>query len=449
MTAEVRAAAPERRTTYREVLAHREFTAVLVAWLVSMLGNVVSHVALSFLVFSRTRSPLLAALAFSIGWLPHLLVGTLLSGLPDRVPARRLMVSCELASAVVVGLMVVPGLPVAALLGLVLLEGCITPVFMAARGATLPDLLPGDHYVVGRALLGLVAQGSQIVGYALGAALLAVVAPTTALALDAASFAVSALVLRLGTPARPAARAGGDASLAGASLSGLAALFRHRRVRALLLLGWLAPMVGVVPESVAVPLSAAQHRGGSGASVLLVCVAAGVIGGELLVARLLRPTARVRAMPWLALTMFVPLLAFVARPPLPVAGALLVVSGVGWAHGLAQSQLFLHALPTELRARGLTVAGSGAMLTQALGFVAGGAAAELLAPTDVVAVGGALGLVVVPALLLAVRRSGTTGDDVTGPAAAPAPVPAPAPAAAPTAAAPAAPPRPAGRPDAR
>ncbi|MDQ1714166.1 MAG: hypothetical protein QOC60_111, partial [Frankiaceae bacterium] len=52
----------ERRTTYREVLAHREFTAVLVAWSVSMLGNVMAHVALSFLVFSRSGSPLLAAI---------------------------------------------------------------------------------------------------------------------------------------------------------------------------------------------------------------------------------------------------------------------------------------------------------------------------------------------------------------------------------------------------
>lgn len=125
-------AQPARRTTYREVLAHREFSAVLLAWLISMLGNVMSHVALSYLVFSRTGSPLLSALAFSVGWLPHLFVGTLLAGLPDWVPARRLMVVCDLVCAGVVALMVVPGLPVAALLLLVVLQGCITPVFMAA-----------------------------------------------------------------------------------------------------------------------------------------------------------------------------------------------------------------------------------------------------------------------------------------------------------------------------
>ncbi len=398
----------ERRTTYREVLAQRDFSVLLAAWLVSMLGNVVAHVALSFLVFSRTGSPLLAAVAFSIGWVPHLFVGTLLSGLSDRVPPRRLMVGCDLVCAVVVGLMVVPGLPVGALLALVVVQGCVTPVFANARAATLPDLLPGDTYVVGKALLGLVSQSSQLVGYALGAALLAVVSPTTALAADAVSFVLSALLLRLGTREHPPARVPGG-SLARDSLSGLAALLRHRRVRALLVLGWVVPMLGVVPESVAVPYAADLRAGASGAGVLLGAVAAGVVVGEAALARLLRPAQRVRLMGPLALLVSVPALLFVLRPSLPVAALLLLVSGVGWAYGLAQSQLLLQALPADLRTRGLAVAGSGAMLTQALGFTLGGAAAELATPSRVVAGGGLVGLVVAVLVLREVRASGALG----------------------------------------
>lgn len=395
----------ERRTTYREVLAQREFSAVLVAWLVSMLGNVMSHVALSYLVFTRTGSPLLASLAFSIGWVPHLFVGTLLSGLPDRVPPRRLMVTCDLVCAGLVALMVVPGLPVAALLLLVVLQGCITPVFAAGRAATLPDLLPGDHYVVGKALLSLVSQTSQLAGYALGAALLAVVAPTTALLADAASFAVSALVLRLGTRELPPSRTGAGASLAKDSLTGVRALLRHRRVRALFALGWWPPMFGVVPEAIAVPYAASHGDGASGAGVLLGAVAAGVILGEIVVARLLRPSVRARLMAPLALFISVPPLLFVGGPSVPVAAGLLLLSGLGWAYGLAQSQLLLDALPNELRGRGLTTAGSGAMLTQAMGFTLGGAAAEWLAPHDVVVLGGVLGLLSTALVLRAVRAS--------------------------------------------
>lgn len=397
---------PERRTTYREVLARREFSAVLLAWLVSMLGNVVSHVALSYLVFTRTGSPLLASLAFSIGWVPHLFVGTLLAGLPDRVAPRRLMVACDLGCAAVVALLVVPGLPVAALLALVLLQGCITPVFGAARNATLPDLLPGDTYVVGRALLGLVAQSSQLVGYGLDAALLAVVAPTTALLLDAASFLVSALVLQLGTREHPVTRGTHPASLARESLAGVRTLLGHRRVRALLLFDWLPPMLGVVPEAVAVPYSVAQGGGAAGAGVLLGSVAAGVIAGELVVARLLRPSTRLRAMPALAVSISLPPLLFVLRPSVPVAAALLLLSGIGWAYGLPRSALLIEALPPDLRTRGLSLGGSGSMLTQALGFAAGGAAAEVLAPHDVVALGGLLGLVTTLLLLHGLHRSG-------------------------------------------
>ena len=105
-------AAVAPRTTYREVLAQREFTAVLTAWLISMLGNVLADVALSYIVFQRTGSPFQAAIAFSIGWLPHLFIGTLLSALPDRYPPRRLMISCDLVSAAIVSLMVIRGMPV-------------------------------------------------------------------------------------------------------------------------------------------------------------------------------------------------------------------------------------------------------------------------------------------------------------------------------------------------
>ena len=325
----------EQRTTYRAVLAHREFSAFLLAWLVSMLGNVMSHVALSFIVFQRTGSTFLAALAFSIGWVPHLFVGTLLSGLPDRVPPRQLMVGCELVSAVLVGLLVVPGLPVPGLLLLVVLQGCVSPVFAGARNATLPDLLPGDHYVVGKALLSLVAQSSMLVGYALGAVLLGVLAPTTVLLLDAASFLVSALVLRFGTREQPPHRAkqSSGPSLTRDSWDGLRTLYADRRVRSLLLLGWLPPMLGVIPEALAVPYAAAQGTGASGAGALLASVAAGVIVGELMVARVLRPSTRVRWMGPLALGISVPALLFSLEPPLPVAAALLVLSGIGWAYG--------------------------------------------------------------------------------------------------------------------
>jgi predicted MFS family arabinose efflux permease len=397
------------RTTYREVLGNREFSAVLSAWLVSMLGNVLADVALSYLVFQRTGSPFEAAVAFSIGWLPHLFIGTLLSGLPDRFSPRLLMVSSDLFSAVVIASLVIPGMPVWALLVLIVLQGCSSPVFGAARAATLPELLTGDRYVVGQALLSLVSQSAQIIGYGLGAGLLTLVGPKTALLFDSGTFLVSSLFLRLGTRSRPPRRhsedSEGRASLTSDSLAGLRRLLRAPRIRSLLVLGWLVPLVGVIPEAVAVPYSSHAGDGPAGAAFLLGATSAGIIVGEVVVARLLRPTTRVKAMAPLALFVSVPPLLFVWRPGIPVAAALLLIAALGWSYGLAQSQLLIEALPEDLRGRGLTTATSGMMLTQALGFFAGGAVAEWIAPHDVIALGGILGLVTTGAALLAVRKA--------------------------------------------
>lgn len=407
---------PDRRTTYRQVLAQREFSAVLFAWLVSMLGSVVAHVALAVLVYARTGSALLSALTLAIGWLPHLFLGTLLSGIVDRVRPRRLLVGCDLFAAGVVALMAVPRLPVWALLALVVVEGCVTPLFTATRAATLPELLPGDTYVLGRSLLSLVAQGSQLVGYAAGGVLVAVVSPATALLADAASFLVSALVVRLGMRDRPPAHSEDGPGLARASLSALAGLWRAPRTRALLLLKWLPPLLGVVPEAVAVPYAARAGAGPAGAGAIYAAVAGGVIVGEVVTARLLPPPARLACVPWLVLGMFVPMLAVVLHPSVPVLALLLAVSGLGWGHDAGLAQAWLAALPAELRGRGLTIAGSGAMLTQAGGFALGGAAADLLAPHLVVAAAGVVGLAAGGGVLLALRRAGgLSGPD--GPAA--------------------------------
>lgn len=88
-----------------------------------------------------------------------------------------------------------------------------------------------------------------------------------------------------------------------------------------------------------------------------------------------------------------------------MAAALLLLSGTGWSYNLAKAQLFLEALPAELRGRGLTVASSGSMLTQAVGFVVGGAVAELLAPHDTVALSAVAGLLATGACLRALSRA--------------------------------------------
>src|ERR1700689_2791169 len=166
------------RARYGKLLRSREFRTIFVADIVSMLGNVVAAVALTALIYERTGSPALAASVMALAFLPYLLGGVLLGAAPDRWPARRVLVCCDLLSAVIVAAMVLPGMPVAALLGLLFANGLISPVYQGVRSSVLPQVLsPGPDYVLARSMLRIVAQSAQIAGYGAGGLLLAFLAP--------------------------------------------------------------------------------------------------------------------------------------------------------------------------------------------------------------------------------------------------------------------------------
>src|SRR6266542_1873307 len=233
------AAAPAQRATYRQVLGAGEFRVIFAANMVSILGTIVAAVALTVLVYQRTGSPALAASVMALAFLPYLLGGVLLGAAADRLPARRVLVACDLASAALVAAMLIPGIPVAGLLILLFAAGLISPVYQGVRSAVLPEVLPpGPGYVLGRALMRMVAQSAQIVGYGVGGLLLAILSPRGALALDALSFAASAALLRFGTARRPA-RAARTGSMARDSLLGVRRAPPHRQPRRILLFRWM------------------------------------------------------------------------------------------------------------------------------------------------------------------------------------------------------------------
>jgi hypothetical protein len=399
------------RSGYRAVLAVGEFRVMFAAHVISMLGDVVAAIALAVLVYQQTSSPLLSSLTFALGFLPYLLGGTLLSSIADRFPARPALVCCNLASAALAALMAIPGMPVPALLALLVPLGTIAPVFEGSRAASLPEVLgDGDGYVLGRSLLRMVAQGTQVGGFAVGGALLAVVTPRAALLGDAASFLVSAALLRLGTRKRPAplAAAGparGRGRIARDSLAGLGLVLGAPRVRPLLLLRWLPPAFAVAPEALAVPYAAGMGKGTVAAGLLLSAGPVGTIAGEILAGVLLDRAWRDRLLLPLAAAAFVPLLGYAARPALGLALVLLLLAGAGSAYTLGLDQRLLDATPRPLLGRAMSVSSAGLMLTQGLGFAAAGAAAQALSAPAVITAAGIAGLAIVLALARALPRA--------------------------------------------
>jgi predicted MFS family arabinose efflux permease len=394
------------RASYRDVFGIGEFRVIFAASIVSMLGNVVSSVALTVLIYDQTRSAALAALVMALAFMPYLIGGTLLGAAVDRWPARRVLIVCDLACAAVVAVMVIPGVPVPGLLVLLFAEGLIAPVFQGVRSAMLPDILPaGPPYVLGRSLMRMVSQGAQIAGYGAGGLLLAVLPPRSALAADALSFVASALLIRIGVawrPARvgPSAAGGGPAGgrMARDSLAGLRAVLSDPATRRILLFGWLVPACEVVPEALAAPYATFIGQPARVAGFLLMGIPVGNVVAIVASARLLTAPWQRRIIVPAALLSFAALAGFAVSPGLGLALALLVSCGLGSAWMAGMDGLLVAVAPPALRSRALALSNSGLMFTQGAGFALWGLAGQYLPLPVVIPAAAAAGAVAVVAL---------------------------------------------------
>ena len=424
---EVAAPAPARQATFREVFAVREFRPLFGTFLLSTAGDELARVALTVLVYQRTNSPLLSALTFAIGHLPWLLGGPLLSALADRLPRHRVLISADAIRAVLLAGMAIPGTPLPVLLGLLFLVSLCAPPFESARSALMADVLEGDRYAVATSLTNITLQLAQVVGFLAAGAIVAVLNPSAALLIDAATFAVSAVWLASGLKRRPAPvaedergaalavaghrrRAAADRPVTAAAgdhrgaLGGDAVRLRLRgRGRAA---GRGArPRVDGVDRHPAGGQSArrddrwAGHRpagrprtGGNGSSSRSSCC------------RWHRssPPASSRSWPGRA------------RSRSPPSSALLFVSGLGASWLIPLNVSFVQAVPSAYRGRAFGVAVSGLYGVQAIGALGAGLGAEGVSASAVLAVSGGLGLLAVAPALVAYRR---TQGSVAAPAA--------------------------------
>ncbi|OUC97766.1 MFS transporter [Streptosporangium minutum] len=393
----------ERQATYGEVIAIREFRALWIGQALSLLGDQLSRVALSVLVFQRTESPLATASVYALTYLPPIIGGPLLAGLADRYARRRIMIFCDLLRAVLVALMAIPGTSFTVLCALVFCVVLLSAPFSAARAALLPELLKGDRYVAGSALQNMTNQGAQMLGFALGGALIMGMGPYRALALDAFTFLASALILVSGVRRRPAPLATDTdrPSMWTMTRAGSRLVFGDPRLRTLVLFAWLCGFY-VLPEGIATPyadvLAADRQQVSLVAGLLMGSMPTGTVVGAFLFSRYVNPSKRLRAMGWMAMLTCAPLILCAMEPPLAVVLVLWFVSGVGGAYQLAANAAFVQCVPAERRGLAFGLVQSGLLASQGVGILIGGAAADVLNPAHVVAMAGAAGLSVAAAL---------------------------------------------------
>jgi hypothetical protein len=298
------------------VFAIREFRALWWAQVVSYLGDQIAQVAIAVLVYTKTGSPELTALAYALTYLPPILAGPLLAGLMDPFPRRQVMITLDLVRGGLVELMALPSVPLAGTCALLCLTVLLGAPFSAARSAMLPQILPRERLAVGSALGNMTFQISQVAGFLAGGILVAALGAYRSLALDALSFCLSAALITGWVRPRPYSGEAPARPLLHTLTGDLSLIFRRPAARTLVLFGWLAGFA-VVPEGLAAPYARTLGGGPLTVGLLMCAMPAGTVAGILVIGRLSRPDERLKMIGALAMLSCAPLVVSLLRPPLP------------------------------------------------------------------------------------------------------------------------------------
>jgi MFS family permease len=386
-------------TTYRDVLRHPEFRGLVVAQVASEWGDNIARVALASLVLARTDSAFLAVLAFVVSFIPAVFGSALLGGLSDRLPRKVVLIGCDLARAVVVGvlaLMAVDSTPVWVLLGLLLVAETFTAPFEAAHRAVVPDVLPDPREcLTGTGLMRILYQVDQVLGIIAAGVVIVLVGERAGLLFDVLTFLVSATVLALTLRWRPASRdKSARTTLVGEFRAGWRLVFDNPSLRALVLLAWSAAVFLVAPEAVALAYARDDGAGPAVGAALMATLPAGAALGAWLVGRM-DPLRQVRSIIVLAVAACLPLLATSLAPPWQVVMPLWFLSGMAQGFMVPLMTTVNLVTPPAMRGRVNGLAGAGFSTVTAATFLLSGAVADLATPAVAVTVAAVLALALV------------------------------------------------------
>jgi MFS family permease len=309
-------------------------------------------------------------------------------------------------------LIAVPKVPVPAMMLLLFATALLNPPFDASRSALLPRILDGDRYVVGLALNSSSFQFAQIVGYLVGGTLGAI-NPRLAIALNAASFGLSAFVVGLGVRDRaPVVARENGTHLLRETAAGFRIVFGNPVLRAIAIGVFVTLPFVVVPEALAAAWAArlTPSDGDRGwiQGLIMMAYPAGFVIGGLVVSRLMAPSMRRRLIRPFAVLAPLVLVPALADPPVWIIVAMCAVCGCAIAGMLpAANGLFVQALPDGYRARAFGVMQTGIMLVQAIAVFVTGALADRFELPTVVGLSSLLGVTLVVLVSLTWPTTGT------------------------------------------
>ncbi|KNX38888.1 MFS transporter [Luteipulveratus halotolerans] len=387
-------------TTYREMFAIREFRILFIARLFTMIGVVVSNLALGTVMYDQTGSPLLTAISLFGGPLVQLVTARYLLASSDLMRPRTAMLFSTAVTTSTAALQLIPGLTwwmrfVILAAGYVALAATSGTVI-----ALLSDIVPQEAFVLARATMNITVGGMQILGYGVGAVLLAAFSPSWLFAIAVVVGVVSGTIVRLGISDHPP-RAEGKVVERSRRIN--RELLGSPVLRPLYLMMWVPNGLVVGCEALFIPYASDD------AGYLFAAGAVGMLAGDVVIGRFIREDVRDRMVLPLRVLLAAPFLAFPLDLPMPVVIVLVTISAFGYPAALPLQERLVWHTPEDVRGQAFGMSGIGLMSGQAFGAaIAGGIAQVLDGPRAAgwaMAVMALLSLVTTAALTRGLARS--------------------------------------------
>ncbi|MEU3755590.1 MFS transporter [Streptomyces olivoreticuli] len=400
---------------------------------VSAYGSYLNMVALNVFIYHVTGSALTAGLFMAVRLLTNVAAGLVSGRLVSRYDRKRLMVGADLTQALALLLLLIApgGARVALLFGLAVVTGACSTLSQVALRSSVPEIVGADHRARANGLLVTGRSLAMIAGFASSGVVVARFGYSTAFALDAATFVVSAGILFL-LPVRTraaadAAEEGGGAD-EGAGRSAYRALLRTAPLLAVMIAVRAVDGLGSSSHNVALPIysdSLDPAHPATFVSQFWATWALGNIVAQQLCGRLMNKSGRTPGERAFAVGSCVMsaafILVFTGLPTVPAVAAALVA---GMADGFTEIVYVsrLQAAPDEQRGRLFGLSASAENTGFGLGMIVSAALLDHFAPLPVVAFFHGLAIVLCAALLVVLLRRGGTyarrqaGQPAGGPA---------------------------------
>ena len=377
---------------------------------ISQIGDVAQFTTLALLLIALTGSGLGVSGAVLAEIAPVLLLAPLAGSLVDRLPRVRVMVAADLARVLLPAVLSVwhDNVAVAYAVAFGLSAGQV--FFSPAAQSLLPAVVEDDELVAVNSGIWTAAVTAQIIVAPVAAVIAVQVGFGAAFAVNSASFALSALVLRgLREPARPTAVSVSSPFVH--AREALTALTGIPLLKALAAGQLLAALSAGATSALLVVLAQERLGGGGGYGLLIAAIGLGAATGPLLLLKRIKNPRR-------PLFVFGPYavrgvvdLVLAAVTALPLAAAALVVYGLSTSTGnVTFSSLVQSRVPDELRGRAFAgfdvLWQSGRMLS----LLGGGLLADTVGIRAVYLLGG---LLLLAAAAVGAAGTGAAGNDRT------------------------------------